>query len=271
METRSLGATGLAVPTVGLGTWQTFDVRGAGEEGARSVVDAALEQGATFMDSSPMYGAAEGVLGRALAGRRARAQIATKIWTRRAGEGRRQAERALEFFGGHVELYQIHNLVSWREHLVLLEELRGEERVTAIGATHYSASAFPELADVMRTGRIGAIQIPYNPWERVVEREVLPLASDLGLGVVVMRPFGEGSLLRRAPSAEDLAPLREFGVTTWPQALLKWILSDRRCHVAIPATSRPEHMRQNAAAGAPPWLGDAEREYVASLAARLHA
>lgn len=118
----------------------------------------------------------------------------------------------------------------------------------------------------MQTKRISAIQIPYNPQERDVERVLLPLAADLGLGVVVMRPFGEGSLLRQPPSEGELRPLAAFGVHTWPQALLKWVLSDPRCHVAIPATSKPERMRENAAAGDPPWFGPEERAYVARLA-----
>src|SRR5207247_5555554 len=104
------------------------------------------------------------------------------------------AGRALGWFGGMIDLYQVHNLVGWPRRLDLLERLRHEGRVRAIGATHYSPSALPELATVMRTGRVGAIQIPYNPWEREVEREILPLAEELGLGVVVMRPFAEGAL-----------------------------------------------------------------------------
>jgi aryl-alcohol dehydrogenase-like predicted oxidoreductase len=120
----------------------------------------------------------------------------------------------------------------------------------------------------MKTGRITAIQIPYNPREREVEREILPLAAELGLGVVVMRPFGEGGLLRRVPPDSELKPLAAFGVKSWPQALLKWILSDPRCHVAIPATSKPERMRENAQAGAPPWFDAAARDYVARLFTR---
>ena len=118
----------------------------------------------------------------------------------------------------------------------------------------------------MRTGRISAIQIPYNPHERDVEREILPLAEELGLGVVVMRPLGGGGLVTRPPDDAELEPLRAFGVETWGQALLKWVLSDRRCHVAIPATSRPERVRENAAAGAPPWFDEEARAHVARLA-----
>jgi aryl-alcohol dehydrogenase-like predicted oxidoreductase len=267
VERRMLGATGLEVPVVGVGTWNTFDVRGReAEAGARRVVDVALAGGSSFFDSSPMYGEAERVLGAALEGRRDRALVATKVWASSASEGRAQIDQALDFFGGRMDLYQIHNLVSWPDHLVTLEGLHSDGRVGAIGATHYSPGAFDELAEVMRTGRIGAIQIPYNPVENEVEREILPLAQELGLGVVVMRPFGERSLLRRPPRHEGLASLREFGVRSWTQALLKWILSDPRCHVAIPATSDPGHMEENAAAGDPPWLGSDERDLISRLA-----
>lgn len=121
----------------------------------------------------------------------------------------------------------------------------------------------------IETGRIAAIQIPYNPLERAVEREILPLAAERGLGVVVMRPFGEGALMRRPPADEQLAPQLPFGVTTWAQALLKWILSDPHCQIAIPATSRPERMVENAAAGDPPWFGAEERALVTRLAERM--
>lgn len=267
MDMRALGRTGLRVPIIGMGTWRTFDVHGAAAEAnARAVVDAAFAAGVRFFDSSPMYGEAERVLGAALEGRRDEALVATKIWTHSARKGQEQADHALGWFGGRVDLYQVHNLVNWPEQLTLLERLRDEGQVRAIGATHYSPSDFGELARVMRTGRVGAIQIPYNPLEREVEREILPLAADLGLGVIVMRPFGEGGLMRCRPALDDLAPLRPFGVTTWAQALLKWVLSDPRCSVAIPATSHPERMTENAAAGSPPWLGKDERALVARLA-----
>jgi aryl-alcohol dehydrogenase-like predicted oxidoreductase len=267
VERRAFGRTGLDVPAVGMGTWNTFDVRGpAAEKNAQTTVDVALERGAYLFDSSPMYGEAERVLGLALDGRRDRALVATKVWAPSVDEGRTQIDRALRFYGGLVDLYQVHNLVAWRDHLPVLEALRHEEAVTVIGATHHSPRALGELAEVMRTGRIGAVQVPYNPIERDVEEEILPLAQDLGLGVVLMRPLGEGRLTRRPPAADRLEPLRDFGIDTWPQALLKWGLSDPRCHVSIPATTKPAHMAEDAAAGDPPWFGPEERALVAGLA-----
>jgi aryl-alcohol dehydrogenase-like predicted oxidoreductase len=120
----------------------------------------------------------------------------------------------------------------------------------------------------VKSGTVEQIQIPYNARDRLAERELLPAAADHGVGVLVMRPLGEGALVRQAPSAAELAPLHEFGVTTWAQALLKFIVSDPRVSSAIPATSRPERMRENAAAGTLPWLDDEAREYVARLASR---
>jgi aryl-alcohol dehydrogenase-like predicted oxidoreductase len=269
MEIRTLGKSGLYVPAVGMGTWRTFNVRGKREEdNARAVVDQAFAADANFFDSSPMYGQAERVLGSLLQERRERAIVATKVWARSTAEGRNQINKALSFFGGYVDLYQIHNLVNWRDHLAVLEDLKGGGKISAVGATHYSSSALGELSEVMKTSRITSIQIPYNPREREVERVILPLATDLDLGVIVMRPFGEGGLLRRPPSEPELERLRPFGVNTWAQALLKWILSDSRCHVAIPATSNPARMIENAAAGQPPWFGPDERAYVARLFAR---
>jgi aryl-alcohol dehydrogenase-like predicted oxidoreductase len=268
MEYRRLGRTGLTVPVIGMGTWQTFDVRGeAKERNARAIVDVALAAGANFFDSSPMYGEAERVLGQTIAERREKVLIATKVWTPSTEKAQAQIQAALAYFGGHIDVYQIHNLVAWQERLAMLEALQAEGKVGIIGATHYSASAFDELKRVIQTGRISAIQIPYNPHEREVEREILPLAADLNLGVIVMRPLGGGDLMRRAPSEAELAPLRPFGVTTWAQALLKWGLSDPRCHVAIPATSKPERMTENATI-TPQWFGPEERDLVARLAGR---
>jgi len=174
--------------------------------------------------------------------------------------------RALAWYGGRVDIYQVHNLAAWKEHLPMLEELRESAAVGVIGATHYQHSAFRELMTVMRTGRIQMIQVPYNAADRAVEREVLPLAAELGLGVLVMQPLGTGALVRRAPHQRELAPLERFGVRTWAQALLKWIVSDPRVHAVLPATRHAARATENAQAGSPPWFDDEAREYVARLA-----
>src|SRR2546430_1154700 len=140
---------------------------------------------------------------------------------------------------------------------------RGRVSVPVVGL---GTAAFGELAELMRAGRIDAIQVPYNPAQREVERTILPLADELGLGVLLMRPLGEGQLVRRPPSPAELAPLRPFGVTTWGQALIKWGLSDPRVHVSLAATAHPARVAENAAAGSPPWFGPQERAHVQRLA-----
>ncbi len=265
MEARPFGKTGIDVPVVGLGTWLVFDVPPERQAIATRVVEAAFATGARLVDSSPMYGRAEEVLAEALRGRRADALVATKIWASSPAEARPQLRRQLSYFGGRVDLEQVHNLVAWREHLPWLEDERDAGRIRFLGATHYSPAALGELEDVMRTGRIDAIQIPYNPLEREVERTILPLAEDLGLGVIAMRPLGGRGALVPGPDPAELAPL---GVGSWAQALLSWALSDPRVHVVIPATASPEHARENGGARSRPWLGPEERRLVEELAAR---
>jgi diketogulonate reductase-like aldo/keto reductase len=253
MEERRLG------PVVGLGTWQTF---GRDAALAREVVGAALDAGCRLLDSSPMYGGAEASLSAALDGRRDRADVATKIWAPSVEEGRDQFRRQLEWYG-RIEIEQIHNLVAWEHQLEWLEEERDAGRIGRLGVTHYAASALGELARALRTERFSTVQVPLNPHERDCERELLPLAAELGVAVIVMRPLGEGALLRRSPSADELAPL---GVDSWPEALLRWALSDERVDVVIPATRVPEHARANAAAGSPPWFDGEQRALVSRLA-----
>jgi diketogulonate reductase-like aldo/keto reductase len=261
MERRRLGKNGPELPVVGLGSWLTFDVGEEGQGLVDAVVRAAFDEGVRLVDSSPMYGRAQRVLGRALDQLRDEAFVATKIWTPSVDDGRAQFDAQLEFFGGRVELEQIHNLVSWEAHLDWLEKERDAGRIGQLGATHYSPSAFDELERVMRSGRIEAIQIPYNPHEREVEARILPLAQELGLGVIVMRPLGKGGLM----PGPDLHEFQSLGVETWAQALLKWSLSDPRVTAVIPATAKPEHARENARAGSPPWFGPEERKLVETL------
>jgi aryl-alcohol dehydrogenase-like predicted oxidoreductase len=258
MEARRLG------PVVGLGTYGTFD----DDVGlAREIVDSALDAGVRVCDSAPSYGGAESSLGAALEPRRLTVTVATKIGARDVEAGRAQYEEQRRLFR-RVEIEQVHNLAAWEEHLPWLEEERARGRIDRIGVTHWSAGSFDELEQALRTGRFDVVQLPLSVGEREAERRLLPVAEELGIPVIVMRPFGGtgAPLLRRGPSADELEPLHAFGVETWAQALLKWVLSDRRIDVAIPATSRPERVGENAAAGDPPWFGPDERDYVVRLA-----
>lgn len=253
------------MPVVGLGTWQTFDLPASRQQEADAVIAAAYEHGVRLVDSSPMYGRSEEVLGSSIAGRRREMFVATKTWSPTQRQAESRFAEQLRFFGGQIELMQIHNLLQWRERLDWLERMREEGTIGLIGATtHLQRTGFEELAHVMRTGRIQAIQVPFNPAEREAEREILPLAEDLGLGVIAMRPFAESQLLI-SPEASELA---EIGVRSWPEALLKWTLSDPRIHVAIPATRRAEHAIANAQAGTPPFLDSDQRRLVERIAAR---
>ena len=173
----------------------------------------------------------------------------------------------MAWYGGRVECYQVHNLVAWRDHLPVLEGLRDDGAVDVIGATHYSPGAFDELARVMRTGRIGMVQVPYDPRRREAEREILPLASELGLGVLVMTPLGGSRrLAARPPPAEALAPLRPFGIRDLgpgaPQVDPLRPPGDRRHPGHVDARA---HDARTPRAGDPPWLGRGERDLVARL------
>jgi diketogulonate reductase-like aldo/keto reductase len=263
MQTRRFGETGLGLPVIGLGTWQVFEGHGGI---ADRVVATALDSGARLFDSSPMYGEAESRLSHALGGRRRDAFVATKIWTHSADHARQQLDAQLGLFAGRVDLEQIHNLLRWEEHLPWLEAERAAGRIGLLGVTHYAASAFDELARALRTGRFDAVQIPYNPAQREVEREILPLAEELGLGVIVMRPLGGPE--RTLFPGPDPAELDGLGVESWAEALLRWALADERVHAVIPATSNPEHARANARAGDGRRFGPEERRRVEELARR---
>ena len=265
METRVLGATGLAVPVVGLGSWRTFDVDGDRQAEVDAVVGAVFEAGIRLVDSSPMYGQSEARLGAAIAGRRGDSIVATKIWTGDADDGRRQFADQRRWFG-RVDLLQVHNLVAWRSHLAWMEAERAAGRIGWLGATTYQPSAFGELEAVMRSGRIHAVQVPFNPAEAEAALRVLPLAADLGLGVIAMRPLGEGRLTRAAFPAE----LADAGLTGWAEALLRWCLADPRVTVAVPATTSAAHATANATAGGAPPLDLALRERIGRLAGGGH-
>lgn len=260
-----MGASGLVVPVVGMGTWKTFDVEGAARNARKRLVREALDLDVRLFDSSPMYGAAEELLGEALQGSRDEAIVATKVWAGTKEEGLRQIERALAWYGGEVEIYQVHNLRLTDTFLPALAKRKANDEVRAVGVTHYNHAAFAELAQVMRSGTIDMVQIPYNLLDRAVEKEILPLCEKMGLGALVMEPLGTGAIAKKSPQPEEIAPFLDGDITTWAQVCLKWILSDPRVTCVIPATSSPQHLQENAAAGDGPWYDEKERSAIAEL------
>jgi diketogulonate reductase-like aldo/keto reductase len=257
MEERRLG------PVVGLGTWNTFD---GDAELARQVVGAAFEGGTRLFDSSPMYHGAEAALGSALSSLRDEAIVATKIWANSIEEGREQFARQLEWYDGHVEVEQVHNLVLWREHLEWLRAEQDAGRIGKLGVTHYQSGAFGQLADALRTNWFQVLQVPYNPWERECEHELLPLAAELNVAVIAMRPLGGSGEDRRRRVELTAAQKSELGVESWAEALLKWALGDERIDSVIPATKSPERAEANPRAGEGPVFTAEQRSLVEQLA-----
>jgi aryl-alcohol dehydrogenase-like predicted oxidoreductase len=262
MEFRQLGS--LRVPVIGLGTARTFDVSTERDiAGRRQIVQRCIGAQTTFLDSSPMYGQSERVIGLTTAGCRQRFQFATKVWCHGRAQGEAQIESSFQLLKtDYIDVFQIHNLVDWRTHLGTLERLREQRRIGLIGITHYSTSAYPAMLDIMRSGRIHAIQIPYNVRQRSCEERILPLAEDLGVGVIVMEPLDKGHYVKGLRRQPDLSPLAAFGIHTWGQALLAWVVGDGRVSVTIPATSRPDRVEENALAGSIGLLPPELREYI---------
>lgn len=254
MQTRKIPASGEALPVIGVGTYQGFDVAPGSPEYARlpGVLETLFAAGGSVIDSSPMYGRAEATTGELLAaaGSRKKAFVATKVWTRGRAEGVRQMEESLRLLrADSIDLMQVHNLVDWRTHLATLREWKAAGRLRYIGITHYSAGAYDELAAVMRSERFDFLQINYSLDEREAEKRILPLAAERGMAVLINRPFGGGGLLRRLRDRPLPPWAAEIGATSWAQLLLKFVLSHPAVTCAIPGTGRPEHMADNARAG----------------------
>jgi aryl-alcohol dehydrogenase-like predicted oxidoreductase len=262
MECRQLGS--LRVPVIGLGTARTFDVTGARDIAVRrQIIERCIATQVTFIDSSPMYGQSERVIGLTTAGCRERFQLATKVWCHGRAQGEAQIANSFRLLNtDYIDVLQVHNLIDWRTHLGTLERLRDQGRIGLLGITHYSTSAYPTMLEIMRSRRVHTIQIPYNVRERRCEDRILPAAAELGISVIVMEPLDKGHYVKGLRRAPDLSPLAAFGIRTWGQALLAWVLGDARVSVAIPATSRPERIEENAWAGSIGVLPKELRDYV---------
>lgn len=254
MHTRAIPATGALLPVVGCGTWLGFDVGSKPLEWApRGEVLASLfAAGGSVVDSSPMYGSAEQVVGELLeaGGSRAKAFLATKVWTSGKRAGIEQMERSMALLRTrHIDLMQVHNLQDWRTHLPALRQWKAEGRISYIGVTHYTEGAHAELEQVMRAEPLDFVQFNYSIASRGAERRLLPLAAERGMAVLVNLPFGGGKVLRGLRQRALPAWAAEIGCSDWNQVLLKFVLSQPAVTCVIPGTSNPEHMRTNAAAG----------------------
>jgi len=272
--TRAIPSSGETLDAIGLGTWRTFDVgAGAGERAPlRRVLERFVALGGRVVDSSPMYGAAESVLGDLAAelGVGERLFVATKVWTSGRAAGVAQMEQSLRRLRrARLDLMQVHNLLDWRTHLATLREWKAAGRVRYVGVTHYTAGAYDELERVLRAEPLDFVQVNYSLGEPDAERRILPLARDRGVAVLVNRPFAEGGLFGRVRSR----PLPEWaaaaGCPGWAQLFLKWILAHPAVTCVIPATSRPEHLEDNMAAGTGPLPDAATRERMRALVASL--
>ena len=262
MELRKLKQ--LRVSAVGMGTYKTFDVTSASDIVIRhQIIDTCIEHQVTFIDSSPMYGHSEEMVGITTVGKAANFQLATKVWCQGRERGAHQiAQSFARFQTDYIDVYQIHNLVDWQTHLETLEQLKAEGKIGLIGITHYAPSAYTAMMQIMRSGRIDTVQIPYNVVERQCEERILPLAAEHGIGVIVMEPLEKGRFVTRLRIPPDLTPLTACGIRTWAQALLAWVLADPRVSVVIPATSRPERIEENAVAGSVGHLPPELRDYI---------
>jgi len=254
---RTIPSSGETIPVLGCGTWSVFDIGPEEQRRAplRTVLSAMLDAGATMIDSSPMYGRAEGVVGDLLAALPTpeRAFVATKVWTRGRREGIRQMERSMALLRrDRIDLMQIHNLVDWREHLATLRDWKREGRIRYLGVTHYTASAYDELAAVLRSETLDFVQLNYSLDEREAEERLLPLAHDRGIAVIVNRPFGGGGLVKSLARRPLPAWAAEAGCGSWAALCLKFVLAHPAVTCAIPATGDVAHMRDNLASAAEP-------------------
>jgi len=258
------------LPVVGLGTWRVFDVGAGPAERAplREVLQRFVALGGRVVDSSPMYGAAESVVGDLGAdlGITERLFLATKVWTSGRAAGVAQMEQSrVRLRTRRVDLMQIHNLLDWRVQLRTLREEKAADRIRYVGVTHYTVSAYDELERVLRSEPLDVVQVNYSLGERDAARRILPLARDRGVAVLINRPFSEGGLFRSVRDRPLPAWAAEIDCTSWAQVFLKWILADPAVTCVIPGTSRPEHLVDNMGAGRGPLPDTALRARIAEV------
>lgn len=254
MLTRTIPSSGEELPVIGLGTWQTFDVGSSAAERTPlgQVLSLLVKSGGRLVDSSPMYGRSEEVIGDLARVLQLQQKLffATKVWTHGRHAGIESMERSFaRFKTDRIDLMQVHNLVDAGTHLQTMREWKAKGRFRYIGVTHYNESAFPELEKVLRSEKVDFLQINYSIGEREADQRILPLAQEKDIAVIINRPFGGGNLFNRVRSKPLPEWAAEFDCHSWAQFLLKWIIAHPAVTCAIPATNNPEHLGDNVAAG----------------------
>lgn len=269
--TRMIPADGRRLPVVGLGTWQTFDV--GRDAAARANLGRLLlrfsELGGELIDSSPMYGSAETVIGELARQHKLHERLlfATKVWTHGRETGIAQMEESFRHLGSsHIELMQIHNLLDWKLHLPVLRAWKTEGRIRYLGITHYRASAHGEIEQILRTEPLDFLQINYSLAEPGAAKRLLPLAAERGIAVIANRPFAEGALFQAVKGKAPPVAAAEFGCRSWAQVFLRWILANPAVSCVIPATNRIEHLEDNLAAAIGPLPDLAAQKALARMA-----
>ena len=258
------------IPALGIGTWRVFDVGASAADRApiKEVLRRFVELGGRVIDSSPMYGAAEGVVGDvgSEVGVLDRLFLATKVWTSGRQAGIAQMEQSFRRMRTRrVDLMQVHNLLDWQVHLRTLREWKAAGRIRYVGVTHYLSSAYDELEGVLRAEPLDFVQVNYSLGERESERRILPLARERGVAVLVNRPFAEGALFSRVRGKPVPPWAAEIDCDSWAQMFLKWILAHPAVTCVIPGTGKPEHLLDNMKAGAGRLPDAAMRERIAAL------
>ena len=254
IHTRAIPASGERLPVIGLGTWQTFDVDSSASARAplREVLEAFADQGGRVIDSSPMYGRSEEVVGDLKAGlpQASNLFIATKVWTTGKAAGIRQMEDSMRRLRVEaVDLMQVHNLLDVDTHLDTLDRWKAEGRVRFTGVTHYTASGAQEIARVIDRRKVDFVQINYSVAERAAEERLLPLAHERGIAVIANRPFAGGEMFARLRGKPLPRWAGDIDCTTWAQLLLKFVVSHPAMTCAIPASAKVEHTRDNMRGG----------------------
>lgn len=272
MALRKVPSSGELLPVIGMGTWQTFNVGRKPEE--RLVVEQILREfvalGGRVLDSSPMYGAAEQVAGDLAAklGIRSKLFIASTVWTFGREAGIRQMEESMaKLHARPIDLMQVNNMLDADTHLATLREWKRKGIVRHVGVTHYTAGGHEEVARLIATEQVDFVQINYSVGEREAEQRLLPLARERGVAVIASRPFVGGDLFRRLRSEPLPGWAADIDCTSWPQLLLKFVVSHPAVTCAIPATSKLEHLRDNMRAGHGRMPDEKQRALIARAAA----